>query len=200
MGVFLSVDPVTAYGNGDMRFFNRYAYAYNNPYAFTDPDGRCPTCAARGAQLEFELVFWLATRAGAATFGAWLGNEIYDISHRNESSEVESSEPGEVAPEPGTAESDEGCIYCVSGENTSSGKDYIGSTDDLDNRSRDSSDGRDRRGAEKVDSYKKGDRADRQNKEQKAMNERGGKDNLDNKRNEVAPRKWEGRGIEPPVQ
>lgn len=43
-GCFLSVDPVTAYDNGDMRFFNRYAYAFNNPYSFTDPDGRCPNC------------------------------------------------------------------------------------------------------------------------------------------------------------
>lgn len=42
IGRFLSVDPVTAYGSGDMRHFNVYAYAYNNPYKFTDPDGRCP--------------------------------------------------------------------------------------------------------------------------------------------------------------
>ena len=40
IGRFLSVDPVTAYG-GNLRHFNRYAYAYNNPYRFTDPDGRC---------------------------------------------------------------------------------------------------------------------------------------------------------------
>lgn len=40
IGRFLSVDPVTALDNGDMRHFNRYAYAYNSPYAFTDPDGR----------------------------------------------------------------------------------------------------------------------------------------------------------------
>lgn len=42
IGRFLSVDPVTAYDKGDMRFFNRYAYAFNNPHTFTDPDGRCP--------------------------------------------------------------------------------------------------------------------------------------------------------------
>jgi len=42
-GCFLSVDPVTAYG-GDLRHFNRYAYAYSNPYRFNDPDGRCPSC------------------------------------------------------------------------------------------------------------------------------------------------------------
>jgi len=54
-------------------------------------------------------------------------------------------------------------------------------------------------GAEKVDSYKKGDRTDRQNKEQKAMNDRGGKDGLDNKRNEVAPKRWQERGIDPPT-
>ncbi|WP_434212691.1 RHS repeat domain-containing protein [[Pseudomonas] boreopolis] len=44
LGVFDSVDPVTAYSNGDMRFFTRYAYAFNNPYKFNDPDGRCPLC------------------------------------------------------------------------------------------------------------------------------------------------------------
>lgn len=44
LGLFLSVDPVTAYDKGDLRHFNRYAYAYNNPYSFADPDGRCPQC------------------------------------------------------------------------------------------------------------------------------------------------------------
>ena len=41
IGRFLSVDPVTAYG-GDMRHFNRYAYGYNNPYKFSDPNGCLP--------------------------------------------------------------------------------------------------------------------------------------------------------------
>jgi hypothetical protein len=98
----------------------------------------------------------------------------------------ESSEDSEAQPEPGTSESDEGCIYCVGGENTSSGKDYIGSTDDLGRRSQDKTDGRDRSKAEKIDSYAKGDRNDRRNKEQQAINDRGGKNALDNKRNEVA--------------
>lgn len=44
LGRTLSVDPITAYGSGDMRHFNAYAYAYNNPYRFIDLDGRsaCP--------------------------------------------------------------------------------------------------------------------------------------------------------------
>ncbi|HRP71437.1 MAG TPA: RHS repeat-associated core domain-containing protein [Luteimonas sp.] len=40
LGVFLSVDPVTAYQQPVVSF-NRYRYANGNPYKFTDPDGRC---------------------------------------------------------------------------------------------------------------------------------------------------------------
>ncbi|WP_443096771.1 RHS repeat-associated core domain-containing protein [Stenotrophomonas sp. PUT21] len=39
VGMFLSVDPVTAYSN-PIAAFNRYLYANNNPYRFNDPDGR----------------------------------------------------------------------------------------------------------------------------------------------------------------
>ena len=39
IGRFLSVDPVTANSSTGVNF-NRYWYANNNPYKFTDPDGR----------------------------------------------------------------------------------------------------------------------------------------------------------------
>ena len=39
LGVFLSVDPVTAYDQ-PVGHFNRYRYANGNPYKFTDPEGR----------------------------------------------------------------------------------------------------------------------------------------------------------------
>ncbi len=39
LGVFLSVDPVTAYAQ-PVEQFNRYRYGNGNPYRFRDPDGR----------------------------------------------------------------------------------------------------------------------------------------------------------------
>lgn len=44
IGRFLSVDPVTA-DSATGSNFNRYWYANNNPYRFTDPDGRAPNQA-----------------------------------------------------------------------------------------------------------------------------------------------------------
>src|SRR5690606_36753776 len=40
IGRFLSVDPIAANASTGAGV-NRYAYAANNPYKFTDPDGRC---------------------------------------------------------------------------------------------------------------------------------------------------------------
>lgn len=40
LGRFLSVDPIESNGNSGSNF-SRYWYANNNPYKFTDPDGRC---------------------------------------------------------------------------------------------------------------------------------------------------------------
>jgi RHS repeat-associated protein len=41
LGRFLSVDPVQ-FREDNIFSFNRYAYANNNPYKYTDPDGRVP--------------------------------------------------------------------------------------------------------------------------------------------------------------
>jgi len=51
IGRFLSVDPVTAYSN-PVGAFNRYWYANNNPYKFTDPDGREVSCAGGTCQIR----------------------------------------------------------------------------------------------------------------------------------------------------
>ncbi|RUO60189.1 hypothetical protein CWI71_07205 [Pseudidiomarina insulisalsae] len=47
IGRFYSNDPVGTLGHlsqGSIQGFNRYAYANNNPYKYTDPDGRNPVC------------------------------------------------------------------------------------------------------------------------------------------------------------
>lgn len=41
IGRFSAVDPVD-YQEGNIHSFNRYAYANNNPYRYTDPDGHTP--------------------------------------------------------------------------------------------------------------------------------------------------------------
>jgi hypothetical protein len=43
IGRFLSVDPVGPLAD-PINHFGRYHYGLNNPYRFTDPDGRCPIC------------------------------------------------------------------------------------------------------------------------------------------------------------
>lgn len=91
-----------------------------------------------------------------------------------------------------------GCIYCVLGENTQSGKDYIGRTNDLSQRRKNARDGRDRSNAEIVGTYPKGDHDAARTAEQRAMNERGGVKSLDNKRNEIAPESWSSHNVKPP--
>ncbi len=65
IGRFLSVDPVTAYSNGDSRYFNRYWYAAGNPYKFTDPDGRWFGVAAKVVKVIAKGGNVAATVAGA---------------------------------------------------------------------------------------------------------------------------------------
>jgi hypothetical protein len=64
----------------------------------------------------------------------------------------------------------------------------IGSADDVNKRMSTRQDGRTGK-PDVVDTYKKGNRDERRYKEQKAIDNNGGKENLDNKRNEVDPKK-----------
>lgn len=50
---WVSTDPVQAQPNTGANF-NRYWYANNNPYKFTDPDGRSVTCAEDGTSCTIE--------------------------------------------------------------------------------------------------------------------------------------------------
>ncbi|WP_345780300.1 RHS repeat-associated core domain-containing protein [uncultured Stenotrophomonas sp.] len=65
LGVFLSVDPVTAYEQ-PIGQFNRYRYANGNPYKFTDPDGR-ESGAAYSAMYRAELKYGMKTSGTALT-------------------------------------------------------------------------------------------------------------------------------------
>lgn len=198
IGRFLSTDPV-GISSGVDRGLNRYWYGNNNPYRYTDPDGRTVSCVQNTCIAEshsaFEYVVDMAT-LGSLYTKRLIENALQPTQSNKPADDV--TLPAATTPEPGTAESDEGCIYCVDGVDTESGKPYVGSADDLGRRAATAKDGRDRTNASKVDTYKKGDRTDRQNKEQKAINERGGKGNLDNRRNEVSPDKWKDRDIPPP--
>ena len=79
-----------------------------------------------------------------------------------------------------------GAIYKVPGNATPSGKACIGRHNKPNPaKTRRSNDGRDRKKAQVVDTYDTNNPGEGRNKEQKAIDDNGGVDNLDNKRNEV---------------
>ncbi len=73
IGRFLSVDPVTADGNTGSNF-NRYWYANNNPYKFTDPDGRAADTILDAAFIIYDTGQFLGASA-AALVGTVTGND-----------------------------------------------------------------------------------------------------------------------------
>lgn len=93
IGRFYSNDPVGTLGHfsqGNIHGFNRYAYANNNPYKYTDPDGKFailaplvpPTLTAFGEALGFVGTAAVAGYAGSEALNAYNessdGNVIID--------------------------------------------------------------------------------------------------------------------------
>jgi len=66
LGRFLQIDP-QPFDPNNIHSFNRYAYGNNNPYKFTDPDGRNPAAVALLMHIGAGAVFGGAT---AAAFNA----------------------------------------------------------------------------------------------------------------------------------
>ena len=106
IGRFLSIDPVEADPNSGSNF-NRYWYANNNPYKFTDPDGRnAITGAAIGCAVTGPAC------PGGAVIGAVVGtvigvgavlifNEIVETSEDSqESSDGAAGQGGAKVPDP----------------------------------------------------------------------------------------------------
>lgn len=69
IGRFLSVDPVVAIDGGG-RHFNRYVYAFNSPYRYTDPDGRAPPGCGDGTCESYDR---RVEQAGGIAIGTIVG-------------------------------------------------------------------------------------------------------------------------------
>lgn len=80
VGRFMGMDSV-GFQPANVHSFNRYAYANNNPYRFTDPDGRNP----RMLYLYGRLWYLVATEAGAGVVGSMLGIGLYNVLHQESS-------------------------------------------------------------------------------------------------------------------
>jgi RHS repeat-associated protein len=202
-GRFLQVDPAGA----DAMSFNRYAYAANNPYKYVDPDGRVAICAAPpvcGAiartvakEAVQRVVVPIADYVGEAAADSY--NEALNEAYKAGIAQQQAQQVEGDATGGKDEEAETGTIYEVPGTSTDSGKPYIGRHNKPDpDKTRRSNDGRDRKEANVIEKYDAKDVAEGRLKEQNAINDRGGVQNLDNKRNEISPKNWEAKGVKPP--
>ncbi|WP_329813168.1 MULTISPECIES: RHS repeat-associated core domain-containing protein [Stenotrophomonas] len=95
LGVFLSVDPVTAYQK-PVEQFNRYRYANGNPYKFTDPDGRAVTCNENRCSGEVNTIADALALPAILTiaYGGRLVSNAIDSTQRSEGTDPADSTEG----------------------------------------------------------------------------------------------------------
>ncbi|WP_286071277.1 RHS repeat-associated core domain-containing protein [Stenotrophomonas sp. 57] len=95
LGVFLSVDPVTAYEQ-PVGQFNRYRYANGNPYKFTDPDGRAVTCNENRCSGEVNTIADALALPAILTiaYGGRLVSNAIDSTQRSEGTDPADSTEG----------------------------------------------------------------------------------------------------------
>jgi RHS repeat-associated protein len=205
--------------------WNRYTYALNNPLKYVDPDGQSPKVviaiikvAIKGGDV-YSSVSGIVEAAGTvfstdASVGTGerlraTGSLIAEISGASDAikgvkavSRIDDArDAAKAADRAGSAGKvvdtrNAGTIYEVPGSATASGKPYIGRHNQPDPaKTRRSNDGRDRKEATVIDTYDTGKPREGRVKEQRSMNDKGGVENLDNKRNEIDPRKWKDKGV-----
>ena len=185
---------------------NLYAYVANDPLNATDPSGEmahslacgpgaaacaaatvAAKCASSAACRRAVVKGAKVTARAAVSVGNWIVGVFNDDKDKSESDvglgEVEIGE-------------DEEAIYVIDDPDaTITGDDYVGRTGNPDRRRRDNSDGRDRTKAKVTDIV---DAKDAKSVEQQRINDKGGVEFLDNKRNEVSPKRWDEYGIDKP--
>ena len=202
---------------------NLYAYVGNDPLDKTDPSGNVGEMAAVGCAVSEEVGCAPGAIAGGIIEGVvYIGSAIYvawklhdvitppptvpnappsnttarpmDPSTSTPTNTVSPADNSASIPTSVTAGNGQQDIYVVPGSATPSGQDYVGRTGDP-GRMKYKGDGRDRTQAKVVNTVPS---AQTPAAEQQEMNNRGGVDKLDNKRNEVDPCRWPQCGIKPP--
>ena len=212
IGRFLSNDPV-GFAEGGAGYFNRYAYTFNDPVNLVDPDGAAAHPPYHDPLFVEGLVDQgVMTREQADVFHAQQtagGMAVIAVGSLFVPGPEDVVVAGLVARKlgqglrairgSGRSDGNERLvdIYEVPGSGTPSGKPYVGSGLTDGARRQFAGDGRDRTQSSLV---RRVPESQRRPAEQQAMNDRGGVDNLDNKRNEVRRECWDGCGVSPPNQ
>ncbi len=194
---------------------NLYAMVRDNPETFVDLDGHCPQCVeeveeeapeALSAAEQYSPELRQFDAAVSESF-APIDNAITTASNRigdwivGGLAAALSALKGDKSPavKPGNAQAEEktpaepqaasggkGTIYKVPGSGTNNGKPYIGRHNKPNPaKTRKSNDGRDRTKAKVIDTYNASNTQEGRQKEQQQIDQHGGIQNLDNKRNEI---------------